>query len=219
MDFEPREIRLRVGTCPSCSKEFAFLEGSEVPSRSSPPAPQAGAAEQESEESEETEVEGPECDECGSPLSVREGKAGTLEVSCSECETTTVYIPKRESGRPGRAEESRGRFSSEGPRSRPCRQCGAPLRFSTGDDGSIVGECDSCGNRFTLPPRSDRGRNGGGFRGRPGSGGRDYRSGPRGRPYYRGGGGDRAGPSYRRRDRRGPPRDDDDRRKRRRRDD
>jgi len=220
MDFEQRDVRLRSGTCPSCAKEFAFLEGSTVSSRLGTPTtePASEAENDEGEGEEKVAGEGPECGECGSPLSIREGADESLELSCPDCGTTAVYVPKRESTRPAREERSRGRPDSEGPRSRPCRQCGAPLRFSTAEDGGVVGECDSCGNRFTLPPRDDR-RGGGGFRGKPSYGRRDYRSGPRGRPYNGGRGGTRGGRPYRDSERRSSPRDEDDRRKRRRRDD
>ncbi len=33
MEFDEREVHLRTGTCPSCSKEYAFVEGSTVSAR------------------------------------------------------------------------------------------------------------------------------------------------------------------------------------------
>jgi ssDNA-binding Zn-finger/Zn-ribbon topoisomerase 1 len=219
MEFEEHEVRLRTGTCPSCTKEFAFVEGATVSSRlRAPPSGPEGRPEATSAAGEAVEG-GPECDECGSPLSFRAGKAGGIEAVCPECETTTVFVPQRSAPRFERAPERferAPRFESsetEGPRSRPCRKCGAPLRFSTGDDGMLVGECESCGNRFTLPPREERG--GGGGRGGPRFGRREYRPGPGSRPPFRG----RGGRPFRGSDRRGPPRsdDDDNRRKRRRR--
>lgn len=228
MEFEQREVHLRTGTCPSCAKEFAFVEGTTVSSRlSSPPAGSGSGPDQEVAMIAGPEG-GPECEECGSPLAFREGKAGSLEVVCAECETTTVYVPQRGAPRFERAPEpAEGperpqraeRFDPDAPRGRPCRKCGATLRFSTGDDGMLVGECESCGNRFTLPPRDERGGSGGG-RGGSRYGRREYRPAPGGRPPYRGRGGDRGARPFRASDRRGPPRfdDDDNRRKRRRRD-
>jgi hypothetical protein len=65
-------------------------------------------------------------------------------------------------------------------RARPCRKCGGPIVFSESPDGGMVGTCSSCGNRFSLRPREDRGGSG------------SYRPAPRGRgppPWKRGGGG------------------------------
>ncbi len=221
MDFEQRDVRLRTGTCPSCAKEFAFVEGTTVSSRlGTPPSGPAGPSGEGTSVSEGTEG-GPECEECGSLLSFREGKGGSLEAVCADCETTTVFVPKREAARPERERERPERLDAGAPRSRPCRKCGAPLRFSTGDDGMLVGECEACGNRFTLPPRDDRPGGGRSDRGGPRYGRREYRPGPGSRPPYQSRGGDRGGRPFRGSDRRGPPRldDDDNRRKRRRRDD
>lgn len=227
MDFEQREVRLRTGTCPSCAKEFAFVEGTSVSSRLS--TPPAGAA-VPSEDGVAVAVEGgPECETCGAPLAFREGKGGSLEVVCADCETTTVFVPQKSAPKLERIREDRpersarpersGGFDSEGPRGRPCRKCGATLRFSTGEDGNLVGECESCGNRFTLPPRDDSGGSRG-DRGGPRYGRREYRPSSGGRPPYQGRGGYGGSRPYRGGDRRGPPRsdDDDNRRKRRRRD-
>jgi len=138
MDFEQHEARLRTGTCPACAKEFAFVEGTTVSSRlGSPPSGPASPADEGVSASAGVEG-GPECDECGSPLSFREGKGGSLEVVCPDCETTTVFVPKRESARPERERERPEGFDGGAPRGRPCRKCGAPLRFSTGDDGLLV---------------------------------------------------------------------------------
>jgi len=224
MEFDEREVHLRTGTCPSCSKEYAFVEGSTVSARLAR-APAGGT-----EPSEVVAVVGeggPECDECGAPLSFKEGKNGSLEAVCADCEITTIFVPQRgapklerEREAPKFERERPERFDAEAPRSRPCRKCGAPLRFSTGDDGMLVGECESCGNRFTLPPRSDSG-GGRSDRGGPRYGRREFRPSSGGRPPYRGRGGYGAGRPSGGYARRGPPRsdDDDDRRKRRRRED
>ncbi|HXY46407.1 MAG TPA: hypothetical protein VEG66_03060 [Thermoplasmata archaeon] len=162
MEFEQHDVHLRTGVCPACTKEFAFVEGAAVSSRLGvPPAGTANEADEEGGASGGAR-EGPECEECGSPLTFRAGHRGSIEATCDECETTTLYVPKPEHPRPDRGRAPR--FDEEVPRSRPCRRCGAPLRFSTGEDGLLVGECESCGNRFTLPPRPDRGR-GRGFTG------------------------------------------------------
>jgi len=224
MEYEQHEVRLRTGTCPSCAKEFAFVEGTAVSSKLG--APPEGSSSEEDAGGGVAVERGPECETCGAPLAFREGKGGTLEVVCADCETTTVFVPQQSAPRLERIREDRpqrferpprpGGFDAEGPRGRPCRKCGATLRFSTGEDGNLVGECESCGNRFTLPPRDDSGAG----RGRPSYGRSNFRPSSGGRPPYRGRGGYGGGRSYRPSDRRGPPRsdDDDNRRKRRRRD-
>jgi uncharacterized Zn finger protein (UPF0148 family) len=217
MDFDEREVRLRTGTCPSCAKEFAFVEGTTVSSRlASPPSGPAPPSEARVSVSKGTEG-GPECEECGAPLAFREGEHGSLEAVCADCDTTTVFVPQREAAPRERERRQPERFDAGAPRGRPCRKCGAPLRFSTGDDGMLIGECGSCGNRFTLPPRDESGQGG---RGGPRYGRREYRPGPGARSSYPGRGGDRGGRPFRGADRRGPPRFDteDRRRKRRRRD-
>ena len=94
-----------------------------------------------------------------------------------------------------------GPMRSAGPRARPCRECGAPLRFSTGPDGAISGECDACGNKFTLPPKREGFR--GGSRGPPFRN-RGYSTSFRGRrdPAFRRGPGAARRPDERRRFRR-----------------
>jgi len=175
MEFEQHDVHLRTGVCPTCAKEFAFVEGAAVSSRLSAP-PVGGAGEDEEAGAGRVAVSGgPECEECGSPLTFREGHRGSIEATCDECETTTVFVPKSEARRPERARPQRS--DEEPPRGRPCRRCGAPLRFSTGEDGLLVGECESCGNRFTLPARPDRGP-GRGFPGPRQYGRSDFRRGP-----------------------------------------
>jgi len=189
MEFEARDVHLRTGVCPSCAKEFAFLEGSTVASRlGALPSVAGSEAEGESDQGSAAGIEGFECAECGSPLSVRGGRSGTLEVSCEECDVTTVFVPQPEGGRADRVprgrEGPRKSFDTDSPRGRPCRKCGNPVRISTREDGVVVGECESCGNRFTLPPRSRDGGGGGRFDRGSRYGRSDYRRGPgRGRPY------------------------------------
>ena len=206
MEFAERDVRLRTGTCGGCQHEFTFVEGTTLPGvgtpRASAASPDAGEA---GDSSSAASVEGLACPECGASMSVSLGEGGALDVQCSTCDTRTAYLPASE--RPAfvpRERPARRRDATEeddrGPASsRPCRQCGAPLRFSTGDDGMLTGECDSCGNRFTLPPRRefgggrdiDRRRPGGFGRGPPrGAGGprrfgRDDRRGAGSRPPFR----------------------------------
>ncbi|HYB77109.1 MAG TPA: hypothetical protein VEE83_00310, partial [Thermoplasmata archaeon] len=74
MEFEERSVRLRTGTCPSCTNEFAFVEGESVASRlASPPATSASEGDDDAAEAPTGSAEGPECEECGSPLTFREG--------------------------------------------------------------------------------------------------------------------------------------------------
>ena len=175
MEFAEQEVRLRTGRCSACGHDYVLLEGATLPT----PLPE-GAEGSAPAPSPSVEVSLPECSECGTTLTLRTRRDGSLEARCEECESTTIFVPR---GEAEEEEEARPRRSGPpgpgGPRGRPCRQCGAPLRFSTNEEGLLVGECDACGNRFTLPPREARG----GDR-RPFSRG----SGPRGRPY-----GDRGG--------------------------
>lgn len=215
MEYSERAVTLRTGTCPSCAKEFAYVEGSTLSHHlpSEPEGPRAtpvGAP-------IVVEEEAPECEECGTPLAFRTGRGGAILAVCSECESTTIYRPASESRRGGGESPYAGRDRGPpgGPRSRPCRRCGAPLRFTTGEDGLLVGECESCGNRFTLPPRAGPpGERGSG--GRPSYGRTGYRSRDRRGSPYRSSGRQRTR-TYSDEDRReGPPRDEDLRRRRRR---
>lgn len=218
MEFAERPVTLRTGTCPTCQKEFAFVEGSTL-SQHLPPASEASAATPVGAPIEVAE-DAPECDECGSVLTFRAGRAGAVLAVCGECETTTVLRPEsaeEEAPTERRRSVRRDVPGAGAPRGRPCRRCGAPLRFTTGEDGLLVGECDSCGNRFTLPARPGEGRRGYGPRDRSSYGRGGYRPSRGLRPNFRdrGPGGSRpfAGP-----DRHGrPPSDEDDRRRRRRR--
>lgn len=178
MEFADQEVRLRTGQCASCHHEYVLLEGTALPVPHPVEAETGSAATPEA-----SGLSVPDCEECGSPLSLRRRRDGSIEARCDECESTTIYVPRAEAEEEvGEREPPRRRWSPEGtggPRGRPCRQCGAPLRFSTNEEGLLVGECEACGNRFTLPPREGRGGDTGRFR---------REGGPRGRPY-----GDRRG--------------------------
>jgi len=213
VSYEAQETRVLTGTCPGCHRVTTLVEGP-LP-LGTPPAGAAGSSSAQAS----GPATGPECAECGSVLTVSAREDGMLEVSCSECETTTTFVPEgsapprppRDRGdRGGRYERPRGRPSmDEGrPNARPCRQCGAPLTFTTDDTGTLIGECASCGNRFTLPARREGGfggdrRGGGGYGGRGppryGRGGGGY-SGRSGGSGGRGGGYSRGPPRYGRRD-------------------
>lgn len=212
MEFQSQSARLLSGTCPDCGKASMVLEGIEPGTRAPVGAPEAGEAAAAAVVGPSADANAPVCAECGGPLTIRSVGDSGLEASCRGCSTTVSYVVSRPSAGPERVERTfRKPFDgSARPASRPCRECGGPLRFTTGDDGLVMGECSSCGNRFTLPPRREdnrRGglapRRGGGFgRGPPGAGSR---------PRSRGGwspprGGDRPS-SYRRR---APRRDDDE---------
>ena len=216
MEFSERSVVLRTGTCPACAKEFAFVEGTTLSdhlpeSEETSGATPVGAPIRVAEE-------GPECEECGAPLRFRTGRGGRLLAICTDCEATTTFRAERAATveeAPTQRGPASGPAAGEGPHGRPCRKCGAPLRFSTDEEGLLVGECDSCGNRFTLPPRPQTGRDRD-FRGRPSYGGKGFRP-PSGRgPYYRNRRSEGYRP-YRRDDRRGPASDEDRPRRRRRR--
>jgi DNA-directed RNA polymerase subunit M/transcription elongation factor TFIIS len=215
--YSVEEARVLTGTCEACHHVTTLLQGS-VPlgSGSTGPKDEEGAA-------PSAAVPGLECSECGGTLTVEAAADGSIEVACPECETLARFVPE-ERARASRPERFRGPEPPERggtPRggalhARPCRQCGAPLTFTTDENGQLTGECAACGNRFTLPPRRDDFRGGGGGRGGPDryrsrSPGR-YDRPSRGRPP--GGPGYRRGP-YRPRDRGGNDGDDDRRRRRR----
>ena len=229
--FVEHAARILQGTCSGCGKTFTILEG--APAVSSPsaggPVDPAGGTGTSGASLSSGAPAGPPCSVCGAALAVRASDTG-LEARCSSCSTTFTYVlatspfpgpgrayPSR--GRPAPREEA-GRFGP--PRSRPCRECGGPLRFTTEPDGNVTGECDSCGNRFTLPPRREfGGGRDGGDRRRPGRGGPpSFRRGGR-YPSARGGGDAprfrSGGPPYRRRERREESDDEDDSSDRRRR--
>lgn len=216
MEFSERSVVLRAGTCPSCAKEVAFVEGTTLSEHLPEPGEASGATPVGAPL--RVSEDAPACEECGAPLEFRTGRGGRLLAVCTDCEATTVFRAERESDAeesPARPARTSGRGPIEGPRGRPCRKCGAPLRFSTDDEGLLVGECDSCGNRFTLPPRprsdGDRGpREGSGYR----RGG--FRSSSAQRPYYRNRRSAGSAP-YRREDRRRPDYDEDRAKRRRRR--
>ncbi len=202
MGYEVRTARVRTGTCGACHHAFAIVEGTETFLPPGAPAPEGAAP--------APAPGGPECDECGSPLVLRATLDGGLEASCPECETRSLFVPADAaargpppSDRPPRGPRREDRGGRDfGRTARPCRECGGPLRFSTDDEGRVVGECGSCGNRFVLPPRRDDRRSGPPrYVPRPGGGysPRD-RSGPPPR---------RGGPRFERRGRRDDDEDDD----------
>lgn len=196
MEFEVHPASVLLGTCSDCGHAFTLVEGTATPA---PRIAEAGAAPAPAEGDEDR----PTCDACGSTLLFKEVAEGTIQSTCPGCHATERYMAASAQGPPrerfesrprrfeGRSDRYEGRSDrSEPPRSRPCRECGGPLSFSTNPDGTVEGICSACGNRFTLPPRRDGDRPSGG---RGEGGGR-----------YGGGGGNRYGgrPSY---DRRGPP--------------
>lgn len=221
VEFSAATARVLHGDCAGCGHGFTILEG--LPPI---PASRGESATGESEGAAEagsvgvTSPEGPECGSCGASLTLRSASATTLEAVCASCNSRFNYTLEtapsereapRRFRRPPPESEERGGFAR--PASRPCRECGGPLQFSTSPDGLVTGECGSCGNRFTLPPRREEGGRGGrppfrrpgggGFRPRYGGGGGYSRGGGRGGP-------PRSGSGSRPYQRRGPPRDDED---------
>jgi len=234
MELTEAPARLLSGTCAGCGRSVTVLEGTHPPRIPGDHAAPEGDLSKTDDDAEPT-ASGPECPECAAPMTVQLVGPQRLEVGCADCGTTTVYAPERAAPigtgdeRPTRSPRFGGarprgpdrgdRF--ERPPGRPCRECGGQLRFSTSEDGLVTGECTSCGNRFTLPPRREGGRgrgppdfrsSRGGFRPRFGSprggdrrergGGRPVRS---SRPYSRSD--DDEGDGRERRRRR-PPRED-----------
>ena len=185
------------------------------PIAAAPPAPEAEASSAPTGLS----MPHPGDSDCDGSLALQAVGGDRLVGVCSECGeefTFRLFDREAEEERPARRERpaSRPRFDRGGggdsaPPSRPCRQCGGALSFETGEDGTVTGHCASCGNTFSLAPRSDRGGRSGGGGGRygpPRGGGRGggFRPGGyRGRP---------SGGGFRRRE---SDDDSDDRRRRR----
>jgi Zn finger protein HypA/HybF involved in hydrogenase expression len=199
VEYSEAEARLLTATCDGCGKSLTVVSGVGVVPGDGTVAP-AGAV---GTPAAPTPPAGLACAECGGPLTLELSDDEELTVECPACATTVTFVragpddeeeddesdedddrprparpPMRPPGRQGwSGPPDRGRGGDfDRPRARPCRQCGAPLTFSTSEDGSLVGECEACGNRFTLPRRTD----GGGRGGPPGRGGGYGR--PRGRP-------------------------------------
>ncbi len=171
VSYAVQEARVLTGTCADCHRVTTLVEGplavgtARAVDGEEGPTPEATAP-----------AGGPECAECGTALLITAREDGMLQVNCPECETVTTFVPEGSAAPPShrpredRPERPRRRDDAAGegaPNARPCRQCGAPLRFTTDEAGVLTGECTSCGNRFTLPPRreggSDRRERGGGY--------------------------------------------------------
>ncbi len=198
MEYDARTTTVLTGTCGGCGHELTVLQAGSMPSPEggAPAAESAGEGATETSRSWKTASQalaGPPCQACGASLTFRSSGGSGIEATCTGCGAVSSYVPAgmapRESPRRGAPRAERSDDSGPGFRSsnaRPCRECGGPLRFSTAPDGTISGECGSCGNRFTLPPRRefDGGRGGGG-----GGGGRRFeqRGPPRGKFGGRGG--------------------------------
>jgi DNA-directed RNA polymerase subunit M/transcription elongation factor TFIIS len=236
VDVTPRAIEVEAGTCPGCSRAFLLLPANADLTTTVVTSVPGVEGEADDDEEELSAV----CAECGGTLVLAVDGENALAATCDDCNTVFKLVradaPERPSRRledaperPSRSRDSdrggddrpfspRREFDNAGgaSRARPCRKCGGPIVFSDGEDGGMVGTCQSCGNRFSLRPRAD---------GAGGGGGRDrgYSSGPRrgGPPPWksRGGSGGYGGGGGSRRPR--SDSGDDDRRpqRRRRRDD
>jgi len=231
IEYSEADARLLTGACAGCGTTVTVVSGVAVPVGAGPAVEGASAP-----EGVAASV-ALRCSECDGPLVLRATEDGGLEAECAECESVVTFVRsdaaaenEDEDERPRRAPSEtaersprrefrrappagRGEFAPSN--ARPCRQCGAPLKFSTQEDGTLMGECAQCGNRFTLPPRRDGGGGGGRY---PPRGGGGYGRGPR----RYGSSGGRSGPpgrSYGTRRPRYQDRDDDedrdDRRRRR----
>lgn len=230
VEYVERAAQVLTGNCTDCGHAFTILQSAGGETSNLPARGSRVAHAPEPEEGSDIGGDRPRCEDCGSTLTFRITEGRGVEGICPGCQSKFGFAPTGEgagSGPPTRAPRGRpsaGRDSDfDSPRTRPCRECGGPLRFSTNPDGTVAGECSSCGNKFTLPPRRE---DAGGHGER--SGGRPFNRSFGGRPGGRGAGrwppgGGRGGP--RRFDApRGPPRgrdgdrgdDRDDYRKRRR---
>ncbi|MGI0131770.1 MAG: hypothetical protein ACREDK_01545 [Thermoplasmata archaeon] len=222
VEFTSQTTEVLQGACTACHHAFVLLPVQSTIENLGTPTPSEADAEEDDAESLLP------CPSCGEGLELESEGADRLKATCEGCGTVVAFrregadeeddegeAPERPMRAPFRRDDREG---EEAPRARPCRQCGAPLKFETNADQTVTGRCEACGNEFTLPPRRDD---------RRGGTGRSYgRSG--GTSRFSGGGGGRSrfgGSSYRGRS--GPPRggsgrprrdrdDEGDRRRRRR---
>lgn len=230
--FVERKARVLQGSCVGCGRAFTIVQEAPSPvgdhaatDTSLSQATSEEGARPSPSEPPELRVPGPACAVCGATLTLTAKSGTSFEARCHSCSTTLTYVlatgPVSGPFRRGPPREDRPTFRT--PRARPCRECGGPLSFSTDDDGNVTGECASCGNRFTLPPRRGPAaeRAGRGYRG-----GRDRSFSPRFRrpgrwPRQAEGSRPRqfepSRPSYRPRERRPGSDDDEEDRPRRRR--
>ncbi len=202
VDYVDRPARVLAGTCRGCGQALTILqEGPAAAEGPESPAPKEASVGMEGEVPGAAAKPGrpshpvPICRACGASLTFHSSSGGRIEAVCTDCGATDTYLLATGAERRPRAPlEARGRPADmgapgfPGSRARPCRQCGAPLRFTTGAEGTVTGECTSCGNRFTLPPRQDRGGGRGG-RERPGRYGAGSSSRYRARGTWSGGSG------------------------------
>lgn len=212
VDLTERALPVLTGACPNCAREVFLL----APGGPVPKAPEGSTA-AEADETGAPRAEGLAIphpgDDCEGTILLAAGGPDRLVGVCDDCGEEFAFVlstgaesdeegaeEDEEEDRPTRRpaprfgnarprERPAGRFGDDRP-VRPCRQCGGPLTFETGEDGTVTGRCTACGNTFTLPRRREnRGfdRGGGGRDRRPsygrgaprryggGGGGRDYR--------------------------------------------
>jgi hypothetical protein len=211
VELDDRPVRLLNGTCAACNVTFTVLREEPTPTSGGTtvvPLPTRSVSSEVPFGGAPTSPSVIECADCRGPLLLRRTSQSSIEASCDDCRSTVTYTLNAPGAISGRAPRSdRGRIRERGQAfpsaaARPCRQCGGPLRFSTAPDGTVQGECGSCGNRFTLGPRREFGprtprsgerRGFGGFRRDGAAPRRRDRFGPRPR--------DRTPSRFRRRDR------------------
>ena len=214
--LETRNRPVWEGTCPNCQREFVLL-GSPRGSAPESTDPVGGAPTEEDGETGEDSAT-VSCNECGGRMSFSSSGPDAVQAVCAGCSREYMFVLARPEAELPAPEPRRGRAPRgeerdfDRPPARPCRQCGGILRFSTGEDGMVTGECSSCGNKFTLPPRRDDGgrrdrRSGGGG---PRGSGFGFRRRPSGGPRGGSGGYDRPRRNYSSDPRRRRPRRDDD---------
>jgi len=169
MEYDARTTTVLTGTCGGCGHQLTVLQEGAGPAPTEP-GTAGGPDAARSWKTAAPATAGPPCQACGAPLTFRSSGGPGVEATCTGCGAVSSYVPagmaprefpRRGAPRPERSDDSGPGFRPSN--ARPCRECGGPLRFTTAPDGTISGECGSCGNRFTLPPRreSDGGRGGG----------------------------------------------------------
>ncbi len=164
MEFTSRPAQVLSGSCTGCGHSFTMLEGAVELGRTARGI-SAGTPGPNEPSGEGVSSSGPACTLCGATLEVAASPRGLTGV-CKGCSSSFQFILQSGDEGPDRRPLNRTEYRrhdrepSEGPRTRPCRNCGGPLQFTTSPEGLVTGTCAACGNRFTLPPRRDQGARG-----------------------------------------------------------
>jgi DNA-directed RNA polymerase subunit M/transcription elongation factor TFIIS len=168
VEYRTRTTQVLAGTCGDCGETFTIIHDGPTTAGTEAAGVETASAEAPSEKAAtrppRSPVVSPNCPDCDAALVLQSANGPAIQATCPECRSKFTYLltsapaveMSSERRRPRSSSDDRGdNFSSRS--ARPCRECGGMLKFTTGPDGTVQGECTSCGNRFKLPPREDRG--------------------------------------------------------------